>query len=89
MICAYSLQHLAIPTLGKKVYNGRSASERVNKRLMVDYQIEHCRVRSNKHWIWRGHFAAISIHLDAWVDFSRKHGFDIWKEFLPSLNMAS
>ena len=56
---------------------------------MVDYQIEHCRVRSNKHWIWRGHFAAISIHLDAWVDFSRKHGFDIWKEFLPSLNMAS
>jgi hypothetical protein len=73
----------------KKVYNGRSASERVNKRLMVDYQIEHCRVRSNKHWIWRGHFAAISIHLDAWVDFSRKHGFDIWKEFLPSLNMPS
>lgn len=51
----------------KEVYKGRSASERVNKRLMVDYQLERCRVRSNKYWVWRGHFAAISIHLDAWA----------------------
>ena len=69
----------------KEVYKGRSASERVNKRLMVDYQIERCRVRSNKHWFWRGHFAAISIHLDAWVHFHTKNNFDVWDEiFTPS-----
>ena len=73
----------------KEVYKGRSASERVNKRLMVDYQLERCRVRSNKHWVWRGHFAAISIHLDAWVDFFQKHDFDIWKEILPPVELAS
>ncbi len=73
----------------KKVYNGRSASERVNKRFMVDYQIERCRVRSNKHWYWRGHFAAIAIHLDAWVAFSTKNGFDIWKEILPSVDRTA
>lgn len=73
----------------KQVYNGRSASERVNKRLMVDYNIERCRVRSNKHWVWRGHFALISIHLDAWVDFSLKQGFNIWTEILSSVKLAS
>jgi len=73
----------------KKVYNGRSASERVNKRFMVDYQIERCRVRSNKQWYWRGHFAAIAIHLDAWVAFSAKNGFDIWQQILTPATIAS
>jgi len=56
---------------------------------MVDYQIKRCRVRSNKQWYWHGHFAAIAIHLDAWVAFSTKNGFDIWKEILPTVDLAA
>jgi hypothetical protein len=56
---------------------------------MLDYQIERYRVRSNKHWFWRGHFAAISIHLDSWVDFSIKKDFHIWKEILPLVDISA
>jgi 5-carboxymethyl-2-hydroxymuconate isomerase len=58
----------------KKKFKTRTSVERSNKRILVDYNIEAGRCRSSKQRFARATFAAINIHLDAWV----KHtGFSI------------
>ena len=51
----------------KTTYNSRSSCERLNKKVLVDYQLEHCRVRSQKHWYVRGFLISICLDLDVWV----------------------
>jgi hypothetical protein len=41
--------------------------ERTNKRLFIDYNIERARSRSNMMRFAMATFAAVNIHLDAWV----------------------
>jgi len=45
----------------------RSGSERINKRVFEDYQVESGRLRSSKTRSFHVVFAAINIHLDAWA----------------------
>lgn len=65
-----------------KVYARRSSSERCNKRIKNDYELEHCRARSRKNWCFFFHFAAMNQHLDAWLDKVENKHFDIWVEVL-------
>ena len=50
----------------KSVYNSRTASERVNKRLKIDYDLEKGKCRSTKHWYIRAYLTMMLLHLDAW-----------------------
>jgi len=43
----------------------RTGAERVNKRLLNDYQLEQAKVRGKKRWSWRVMIHSINIHLDA------------------------
>ena len=61
----------------RTTYNSRSSVERVNKRVTVDYNIERCRVRSNKHWFFRGFVVATCLHLDVWSKSLNKKGTEI------------
>lgn len=49
----------------KELYNERTSVERSLKRTLVDYKVEHARVRSKKHWFFRITSCAINQHLDA------------------------
>lgn len=51
----------------KKKFKTRTSVERSNKRILVDYSIEAGKCRSSKQRFVRATFAAINIHLDAWV----------------------
>lgn len=58
----------------KEKFKTRTSVERSNKRILVDYNIEAGKCRSSRQRFVRATFAAINIHLDAWV----KHtGFSI------------
>lgn len=50
----------------KKEYAKRTASERSNKREMVDMHIESGRHRSSRMWYCRLYFIIMCQHLDAW-----------------------
>ncbi len=52
----------------KQKLRDRSSSERCNKRIFEDYNIETGKVRSNKHRFMRATLAAINVHLDAWIN---------------------
>jgi len=49
----------------------RTTSERVNKRILVDYDLEKARVRGKKRWSWRLLVHSANIHLDARLKFSK------------------
>ncbi len=51
----------------KKAYARRTTVERTIKRILVDYDIESLRFRSEKRWFWSASLAAINQHLDAQV----------------------
>ncbi|MCX8167291.1 MAG: hypothetical protein N3E37_05585, partial [Candidatus Micrarchaeota archaeon] len=51
----------------KEKFKTRTSVERSNKRILVDYNIEAGNCRSSKQRFARATFAAINIHLDAWV----------------------
>lgn len=50
----------------KSVYNSRTASERCNKRIKIDYLLEAAKHRSSKFWYIRSYLIMILLHLDAW-----------------------
>jgi len=50
----------------KKVYNSRTASERCNKRMKIDFLLEKGRHRSSKLWYVRAYIIMMVQHLDAW-----------------------
>jgi len=51
----------------KDKFKTRTSVERTNKRLFIDYNIERARSRSNMMRFAMATFAAVNIHLDAWV----------------------
>ena len=51
----------------KSLMKTRTASERVNKRILNDYSIENTKARGKKRWSWWTMIASINIHLDAQV----------------------
>lgn len=53
--------------LFKETYKRRTTVERGNKRIFEDYQVEACRSRSSRLRFSMATFAAINIHLDAWI----------------------
>jgi len=55
----------------KKKYSKRTSSERSNKRKKIDYNLEHCRVRSTKHWFTRTMLIIMCQHVDAWLIHSK------------------
>jgi hypothetical protein len=50
----------------KKEYNGRTSSERCNKRIKVDFHLEDGRHRSSKMWYCRTYGIMMLQHLFAW-----------------------
>lgn len=55
----------------KAIFKRRTSVERSNKRILVDYNIENGRCRSSNQRLSRATFAAINIHLDAWVKHTK------------------
>lgn len=51
----------------KDVLKRRTTVERTNKRLFIDYKIESGKSQSSKMRFTLATFAAINIHLDAWI----------------------
>jgi len=51
--------------LWKQEMKNRTTSERVNKRILVDYGLEKACVRGKKRWSWRLLVHSANLHLDA------------------------
>jgi hypothetical protein len=60
--------------LWKRIFNKRSASERVNKRIGIDYKLFSTDCRSDKHRAFRTLCACINTHLDHWLDVLKPPG---------------
>ncbi|MDI6704626.1 MAG: transposase, partial [bacterium] len=54
--------------LWKEKMKRRSSSERCNKRMKVDYELENAKVRSTKQWFVRTALIAMCQHMDAWYN---------------------
>jgi len=55
----------------KDEMNKRTSSERVNKRILNDYNMEESHARGKKRWSWWTTLSSISIHLDARIRISK------------------
>jgi len=53
----------------RQTYNQRSAAERVNNRILTDYQLEHPKRYGKKKIAFFAFMNAINIHLDAQIKF--------------------
>lgn len=50
----------------KEKYKSRTASERANKRIKLDYLFEEAHHRSTRYWYCRLYIILMCIHADAW-----------------------
>lgn len=50
-----------------KIYNNRTSTERINNRVLNDYNLQNMRIRGNSKYAFFTIFACINIHLDAWI----------------------
>ena len=66
----------------KSNMNQRTASERINDRILIDYGIEHASTRGKKRISFFITLAAINIHLDAHLKILRKQGLFTIKQLL-------
>jgi hypothetical protein len=55
----------------KDIYKMRTCSERVNDRILNDYNVEHMSIRGRKRYAFFTMLACIHIHLDAQLKKSR------------------
>ena len=55
----------------KRIYNQRTAAERVNNRILTDYQLEHPKRYGKSKIAFFAFSNAINIHLDAQIKFGR------------------
>ena len=55
----------------KKIYNNRTSCERVNKRLLRDYNVEAIKCRSKTKLLFFSILAGILVHLDSWIKIGR------------------
>jgi hypothetical protein len=51
----------------KKLFNQRTASERINNRILNDYGLKDTHSRGKKRISFFGFIAAVNVHLDAWL----------------------
>jgi len=66
--------------LWKSKMKERTASERINDRIMQDYRMENTKLRSKKRIFFYIIAAAMNIHLDAQLKFMTQRGmFDLYK----------
>jgi len=61
----------------------RTSSERVNKRILNDYQLERARARGKKRWSWWVMLHSINIHVDARLKVSGFNFFELLEQYLP------
>lgn len=50
----------------KKIYNNRTASERINNRILNDYKLHSMRIHTKEHYSFMTMAICICIHMDAW-----------------------
>ena len=76
--------------LWKSKMNERTASERINDRIMQDYHLENTKIRSQKRIFFYITAAAMNIHLDTQLRFMTEHGmFDFCKLLGLDLRLAA
>lgn len=51
----------------KEIYKNRTCTERINNRILNDYKLHQMRIREDSKIAFFAIFAAINIHLDAWI----------------------
>lgn len=51
----------------KKIYNNRTCTERINTRILNDYNLHSMMIRNDSKQMFFAIFASVNIHLDAWV----------------------
>lgn len=50
-----------------KIYKNRTSTERINNRVLNDYNLQNMSIRGNSKYAFFTIFACINIHLDAWI----------------------
>lgn len=61
-----------------ETYNQRTASERVNNRVLTDYQLERPKRYGKKKLAFFGFLNAVNVHLDAQVKFGKMKVSDLF-----------
>jgi hypothetical protein len=61
----------------------RTTSERVNKRILNDYELEKAHARGKKRWCWWLAVHSINIHLDARIKNSKFNFISILEDLVP------
>lgn len=61
------------------IYAKRTASERINARILEDYKVKFLSIRGKKRFSWFCTVAGVNIHLDAWIKQSGFNFIDILK----------
>lgn len=51
----------------KKIYKNRTSTERMNTRILNDYNLQNMMIRDGAKHAFFAIFAGINIHLDAWI----------------------
>ena len=62
----------------KTIYNERSASERVNNRILNDYHLQELKIRGDDHFSFWTMIIGICIHLDAWYKMNNRAEHTPW-----------
>ena len=65
--------------------NKRTSSERVNKRILNDYNMEETHARGKKRWSWWTTLSSISIHLDARIKVSKFNFISILDDLIVKI----
>jgi len=55
----------------KRIYNNRTASERVNNRILNDYHLHDMRIHTRKRYSFFAMIVGINIHPDARLKMKR------------------
>jgi hypothetical protein len=61
----------------KQIMKKRTSSERINKRILEDYNMEEAHCRGKKRWSWWTLIHSINIHLDAQISVLKTNIVDI------------
>ena len=61
----------------KQIMKKRTSSERVNKRILEDYNMEEVHCRGKKRWSWWTLIYSINIHLYAQISIQKTNILDI------------
>jgi len=96
VVYTYELDNLRLFTriprsslLWKLRYKRRTAAERFNKRLKIDYSVDSISpARTSRDWTFRVFTTAMCLHIDAWVAQANLdvHGLLLsWKQDMESL----